>query len=163
VPINSPRYGWSELDGDQRAELNQQIVDVTEAFLDGITHLQAWQSFAETRLVEYLPRQFLPYYNPAFARRSLVAFLTVAWKLTDPEDHLAAFEEAVYEDHDFLLLFDPSKDGIAEAVAPALPDLTAFHVKDWFEPFNEHDRAVHPYQLLAPRPVTGRSGPGAGD
>jgi len=69
----------------------------------------------------------------------------------------------VYEDNDFVLLFDPSKDGIAEAVAPALPDLTAFHVKDWFEPFNEHDRPVHPYQLLAPRPVAGRSGPSASD
>jgi hypothetical protein len=68
-----------------------------------------------------------------------------------------------YEDNDFLLLFDPSKDGIAEAVAPALPDSTAFHVKDWFEPFNEHDRPVHPYQLLAPRPVPRRSGPSASD
>ena len=192
MPINSPRYRWIELDGEQRAELNQQIVDLTEAFLDDITHLQAGQSFAETTLVDYLPRQFLPYYNLAFAKRFLVAFLTVTWKLTDPEavhncanqaeelalyaliqatrdalpageDDLEAFEEAVYEDNDFVLLFDPSKDGIAEAVAPALPDLTAFHVKDWFEPFNEHDRPVHPYQLLAPRPVTGRSGPGASD
>jgi hypothetical protein len=31
------------------------------------------------------------------------------------------------------------------------------------EPFNEHDRPVHPYQLLAPRPVTGRPDPGASD
>jgi len=48
VPINSPRYRWSELDGEQRAELNQQIVELTEAFLDDITHLQAGQSFGET-------------------------------------------------------------------------------------------------------------------
>jgi len=41
VPINSPRYRWGELDGEQRAELNQQIVDLTEAFLDDITHLLA--------------------------------------------------------------------------------------------------------------------------
>ena len=110
--------------------------------------LQAGQSFGETTLVEYLPRQFLPHYNLAFARRFLVAFLTVTWKLMDPEavhncanqaeelalyaliqatrdslplgeDDLDAFEEAVYEDSDFLLLFDPSKDGIAEAVATA--------------------------------------------
>ena len=85
MPINSPRYRWIELDGEQRAELNQQIVDLTEAFLDDITHLQAGQSFAETTLVDYLPRQFLPYYNLAFAKRFLVAFLTVTWKLTDPE------------------------------------------------------------------------------
>ncbi len=85
MPINSPRYRWSELDGEQRAELNQQIVDLTEAFLDDITHLQAGQSFAETTLVDYLPRQFLPYYNLAFAKRFVIAFLTVTWKLTDPE------------------------------------------------------------------------------
>ena len=70
---------------EQRAELNQQIVDLTEAFLDDITHLQAGQSFAETTLIDYLPRQFLLNYTLAFARRFLVAFLTVTWKLTDPQ------------------------------------------------------------------------------
>ena len=52
MPINSRRYRWGELDGEQRAELNQQIVDLTEAFLDDITHLQAGQSFAETTLID---------------------------------------------------------------------------------------------------------------
>ena len=92
MPINSPRYRWSELDGEQRAELNQQIVELTEAFLDDITHVQAGQSFGETTLVEYLPRQFLPHYNLAFAERFLIAFLTVTWKLTDPEAVLTGID-----------------------------------------------------------------------
>jgi hypothetical protein len=120
VPINSPRYRWSELDGEQRAELNQQIVDLTEAFVDDITHLQAGQSFAETTLVDYLPRQFLPHYNLAFARRFLVAFLTVTWKLTDPEAVHNCANQA--EELALYALIQATRD----ALPPGEDDLEAF-------------------------------------
>jgi hypothetical protein len=191
VPINSTRYRWSELDGEQRAELNQEIVDLTEAFW--MTSPTCKPGNLRRDHAGRLPAASVPaLLQPGLCQAVRGRFPTVTWKLTDPEavhncanqaeelalyaliqatrdalpageDDLAAFEETVCEDNDFLLLFDPSKDGIAEALAPALPDLTAFHVKDWFEPFNEHDRPVHPYQLLAPRPVAGRSGPSASD
>ncbi len=186
VPINSPRYRWRELNGKQRAELDVQIVELADAFLDDIGDLDRGQAFDETRLAEHLPRQFLVHYNTAFAKRFLVAFLTVTWKLKDPTGvhvcanqaeelalyaliqategalplemgDLSTFQEAVFEDSDFLFLFDPAMDGIAEAMAAVDPTITAYDVKDWFEPFNDRDRPVHPYQLLAPRPVAGRS------
>ncbi len=186
MPINSPHYRWNELNGKQRAELDAQIVELTDAFLDDIADLDRGRPFDETRLAKYLPRQFLAHYHPAFAKRFLVAFLTVTWKLKDPSgvhvcanqaeelalyaliqatqdalpleiDDLSAFQEAVYEDSDFLFLFDPAMDGIAQALAPVDPSITAYDVKDWFEPFNDRDRPVHPYQLLAPRPAAGRS------
>lgn len=84
MPINSPHYRWNELNGKQRAELDAQIVELTDAFLDDIADLDRGRPFDETRLAKYLPRQFLAHYHPAFAKRFLVAFLTVTWKLKDP-------------------------------------------------------------------------------
>ncbi len=66
MPINSPRYRWSELDGEQRAELNQQIVDLTEAFLDDITHLQEHSPRSKTRAGAGMPPTSRP------PRRSLL-------------------------------------------------------------------------------------------
>lgn len=188
MPVGTLRYRWQELTDLQRAALDEQIVELANAFCDDVRALQEGEPFADTTLASFLPRQFLPVYTLALAKRFLVAFLTITWKLKDigwahhcanqaeelalfaliqatggalpaGEDDLGAFEEVVFEDNDFLYLFDPALDGIAEALAPVDPSITAYHPKDWFEPFNDSDRPVHPYQLLAPRPVAGRDDP----
>ena len=135
----------------------------------------AWP-VADSALGTALPRRHALAYTPRFARRFFVCLVTVAWKLAQPgrvplacvAEELAAWaliEEAkrlleddgagadfdlfiddLYEDTDFLLLFDPKLDGLEASAVGAYLGMGSLALKDWFVPFGGGDRgAVHPF------------------
>ncbi len=131
---------------------------------------------ADSTLGAHLPRRFALDYTPLFARQFFICLVTVAWKLAQPHftpltcvaEELAAWalineavaileeqgEEAnfdlfiddLYEDTDFLILFDPKLDGLDSSEVGAYLGMGYLDFKDWFTPFGSGDRgAVHPY------------------
>jgi hypothetical protein len=133
-------------------------------------------SVIDSVIAEALPRCYLLAYTPVFARQFFICLVTVAWKLAQPErvpltcvaEELAAwalieeaeqvlaekgqesdfglFTDDLYEDTDFLILFDPQLDGIATSAVGAYLGMGYLGFKDWFVPFGSGDRgAVHPF------------------
>src|SRR5579883_430171 len=131
-------------------------------------------------ILEFLPRKYLPRYDLSFAERFATAMITVAWKLTEPNhvyslactaEELALkylldmaadgrsdeqFEEladVLFEDDSFLVLWDPSQDGIEDLRRDASSPAASLAFNDWFEPFNASEQ-VHPF--VQPGPETFR-------
>ncbi len=127
-------------------------------------------------MADHLPRRFLLTYTPLVAKKFFVCVVSVAWKLGQPgwfqlacvaeelalhpiikeatsfleargeEADFALFEDAVYEDMDFLILFDPSRDGLDQSAVGAHLGMGSLDIKDWFTPFGGGSHgAIHPY------------------
>lgn len=126
------------------------------------------------RLAGFLPDAYLRRYDPMFARRFLVAAVSVGLKLAQPEPAVlssvaeelacnaiieqaevwlklegkkADFEEFrshVYQDFDFELLLDPQFDGVEHAGVIAAGGMANLAFADWFRTFN-NGPPVHPY------------------
>ena len=71
-----------------------------------------------------------------------------AWLETqgEPDEDWGLYEDCVFEDTDFELLFDPAWDGIEdpESDVARSKGMTNLHPKDWFKPFRPTE-PVHPY------------------
>ena len=131
---------------------------------------------ADSTVAGFLPRRYLARYTPVFLKRFVVCLITVAWKLAQPgrvplacvAEELAAwalireagrvleerdeaadfglFTDDLYEDTDFLILFDPRLDGLESSEVGAYLGMGYLGLKDWFVPFGGGDRgAVHPF------------------
>jgi len=126
-------------------------------------------------LVEHLPRRYLTSYSPRFVRRFAACVVLVAWKAVQPsppalaclaeelalraildraidiaeergvEAAFGAVEDALFEDTDFLLLFDPAQDGIEGSDIGRYLGIGSLGIDDWFRPFRGASDAVHPY------------------
>jgi hypothetical protein len=115
---------------------------------------------------------YLARYTPLFAKQFLTCLLTVAWKLTSKEKIVLAsvaeemalhaliqnaqgptgeeefdfddFIDEVFEDTDFLWLFDAEFNGIQHTPAQATLRTANLDFDDWFRPFRDAS-PVHPY------------------
>jgi hypothetical protein len=122
------------------ADACDRLIDLWLDELGAIAHGE-WP-VADSAVAEALPRRYRLGYTPRFAQRFFVCLATVAWKLAQPgrvplacvAEELAAwaliaeaesvleeageaadfgpFVDALYEDTDFLILFDPKLDGL---------------------------------------------------
>ncbi|MER5558798.1 hypothetical protein ABT071_09315 [Streptomyces sp. NPDC002506] len=63
---------------------------------------------------------------------------------------LDAFAESVYEDADYMWLYDESMDGIDESPVGEALGIAPMSISSWFTPFNE-SRYVHPYAADEPK------------
>jgi hypothetical protein len=125
-------------------------------------------------LGEHLPRQYAARYDHRFARKLLACVMTIAWKLWSPDHHRPAclgeelaleaiisttegvlswrpgtddldmLREVVFEDTDFMFLFNPKYDGIQDdPTIQAVMPMSGMDFDDWFKPW--HSRwYVHP-------------------
>jgi len=156
------------------ADACDRLIDMWLDELAAIMHGD-W-TVADSAIVEALPRRYLLAYTPIFAKQFSVCLVTVAWKLAQPgrvpltcvaeelaawalieeaeqvleEDGLEAnfdlFVDDLFEDTDFLILFDPKLDGLETAEVGTYLGMGYVEFKDWFVPFDSGDRgAVHPF------------------
>jgi hypothetical protein len=152
---------------------------IEQGFNDLMTIDRPGSDVRQTSLADCLPDRYLLKYTPLFMKQFFVCILTVAWKLAQPSptylaclaEEMAAwaiiqeaeaeleqqgeeadfdpFIEDLFEDTDFLQLFDDANDGIEETELGKVMGMTSLAFKDWFVPFRGHADvhygAVHPY------------------
>src|SRR5688572_31007324 len=136
----------------------------------------AWD-FDQSYLASHLPRRYLPSYSPVLVRRFFVCVVTASWKLAqrDPpplgcvaeelaawaviqeatavleergeEADFSGFEDRVFADTDFLVLFDPAQDGVEDSEVGRYLGMGPLGIDAWFEPFLGAGSALHPYVL----------------
>lgn len=162
------REGWRQL---------QTVAAVMfDEFADDLGLLWTEGDFADTTMIDILPRAFLPRYDYDFAKRLFASFCTVVWKVLAPEqfelacvaeemlldgllqrtkdetddeaivEGLDEFIDAAFQDTDFLFLFDPKFDGIQDLPEAAHLRIGFLHFDEWFAPF-DNVPYVHPYAL----------------
>jgi hypothetical protein len=191
MSIGTATYSEDELPSDHQEALLDAIDELTDEFFDDVAELLDEGSFAETTMGSFLPPRYLPRYTPVFAKQFFVCLLTVAWKLRAPGAYALActaeaialdaliqtaesvmgamgrrydfdaFREVAYENEDYLLLFDPTGDGIATAEAGRNLVPTNLEFSNWFRPFREGE-PVHPYAEGGAELTGGSDGPGPG-
>lgn len=156
------------------ADACDRLIDLWLDELAAVTHGD-WPA-TDSAIAHALPRRYLLDYTPTFAKQFFVCLVTVAWKLAQPgrvplacvaeelaawalieeaelvleEEGVAAdfgpFTDDLYEDTDFLVLFDPKLDGLESSEVGAYLGMGYLEHKDWFVPFGGGDRAsVHPF------------------
>jgi hypothetical protein len=161
-----PEHHWSLL-----ASANAELVDWV---MDDLVSLAQGTAFPDLVIADYLPRVFLHRYNDEFLRDFLVCLVAVGLKLTLPgvhplgctgeelaaaatRDHAGellevegevpdfdAWDDAVFEDLDHELLFDPALDGLPQTEVARTLEMANLAYGDWFVPFDP-PRVVHPY------------------
>jgi len=126
---------------------------------------------------EGLPSKYRNRYTDLFLQRFFVSFLTVGYKLAQPEplvpllsctaEELASsiviglsevnldehgiksdfgpFQEELYQDSDFNLLYQPEVDGIEDSAEFSFMGIGLLRFEDWFIPFDNAATVVHPY------------------
>jgi hypothetical protein len=166
MPIGAPSYSKKVLPKSHREALLDACSLLTDQFFDDVVHLMTDGDFSETRMVDFLPRKYLPRYDALFAKQFLVCFTTVSWRLFSPGEHRltcvaeelalsalidqaeavldsrgkeANFDhlvEIAFEDMDFEALFDPAQDGIEDTVIGKQLGMQFLRFDDWFRAFN---------------------------
>ena len=174
MPIRTDRYTDEELPTEHERALLIAIDLLVDEFFDDVAALLDDAKFAHVSMAAYLPPKYLPRYTPQFAKEFLVCVLTVAWKLRSPSVHrlacvgeelalaaiiqrakdvledegiepdFRAFEQCVFEDKDFELLFAPKLDGFEDTEVGRMLAIANLHFEDWFTPFRDAN-PVHPY------------------
>jgi hypothetical protein len=145
-----------------------------DCYCDDLAHLASGGAFAGTFMAGDLPAVFQRRYDYLFAKKFLSCLMTVVWKLQAPEQYelacvaeelalYALIEQAraeldergvdadfgdfcddAFQDLDFLWLFDPKYDGIADSPEGVYLGVGYLRVEEWFEPFLNVPYA-HPY------------------
>ncbi|MFC1707245.1 hypothetical protein ACFL59_10605 [Planctomycetota bacterium] len=174
MPIGLEVYPDDILPAHHAATLHDAAQDVVAQLLDDLTMLEGGVSIEETGLIDLLPLRYLPRYDLAFARRFLVCAVTVAWKLSAPDEQLLAclaeelalhaivqrasgllvveaiepdfgtFCDIAFKDQDYLFLFDGAQDGIEDSAIGDAMGIVNLRFADWFRPFYE-TVPVHPF------------------
>lgn len=148
--------------------LSDSIVDDLVAIRDG-----SWTA-NESYLAGMLPPRYVLRYTPQFIRRFHACLHTVIWKLGQRErvplscvaEELAAhiliqeavavleaageeadfgaFEDELFEDLDFELLYDDAYDGIEETKVAEVAGIVNLSIADWFTRFGPPDNTTYP-------------------
>jgi hypothetical protein len=127
-----------------------------------------------TFIVDYLPSTYATRHDNVFAKRFLACVMAVTWKLgqrtefslsclaeelalnamiklaekdleQQGEEHDFDGLRSAVEDEDFLFLFDPANDGVAD-----LAGLGMAHMRfdEWFDQFRSATERVHPFAVV---------------
>jgi len=67
--------------------------------------------------------------------------------LQDIEDDFDPFEEVVFQDFDFEILYQMELDGLEDSDAGAIMGVANLRFNDWFKPFKNAASEVHPYAV----------------
>jgi hypothetical protein len=154
--------------------LTTASAELVDWVLDDLVALAQGTPVADLISADYLPRAFLHRYDDDFLRDYLVCLVAVGLKLQLPNfsplgctgEELAAhvikqeasqllaqageaadftrWDDAVFEDLDHELLYDPALDGLPDTEVARVLGMSNLTYEDWFVPFDP-PRVVHPY------------------
>lgn len=183
MPLGLRSYPRSLLPERHWAALATANAELVGWLLDDLASLAQVAPVAGLIIVDALPREFLHRYTERVLRDFLVCLVSVGLKLQLSGFHalactgeelaaaatrehaiallelqgeapdFTAWDDAVFEDLDHELLFNPALDGLPQTEAARLLGIGNLDVGEWFVPFNP-PRVVHPY-LNAGAPAPG--------
>lgn len=174
MPLGFHSYPRDLLPEHHWEALTTASAELVDWVLDDLAALARGTPFGGLIIADYLPRAFLHRYDDAFLRSFLVCLVSVGLKLHLPGVHplgctgeeLAAYiltqaatqlleqagdaadfdawADAVFEDLDHELLYNPALDGLPDTEVARVLGMSNLAYEDWFVPFDP-PRVVHPF------------------
>ena len=174
MPLGLDPYARAILPESHWAALYTANAELVDWVLDDLLAAGQGTPVADLLIADYLPQVFRHRYDEAFLRAFLVCLVTVGLKLHLPGFHTPgctaeelaahvtrrraadllaeggevaefdAWDDAVFEDRDHELLYDPALDGLADTAVARVLGAANLDYDDWFVPFHP-PRLTHPY------------------